>query len=381
MNYTLNTVSGYAMYNSSSNITTIATTIISTILSGTSANTNIVAKPSTKNIITTYTYYTTSYYINYYKDNYDDYEVNIVIIPHCDDGVYTTSFGLITLYLTIFFLGLFGNIIVLTVLRKYKIKTIQDIYLLNITFSDLIFVIVFPFNLYNSIAKQWRMGDFLCKFKAMYYFEGYINSMSFITMMSIDRYLPVVYPVKSISIRTKLYGIVHCMVVWIVSTQTSFPIMIFYVTKKVYGITQCHVFKFGNALFWILFINFEKNIFGMIIPQFFLLYCYYKILNTLKTSQTKNKKAIMMVFLIVICSVLILLPFSVTVSVSSMYLLNVYSGCMTIRFVNLAVLVAEFVSQCHCYINPIIYAICSREFTKKLLQFRSKSSVRSISIG
>nr|AKH03905.1 G-protein-coupled chemokine receptor [Lumpy skin disease virus] len=377
MNYTLSTVSSATMYNSSSNITTIATTIISTI----STNQNNVTTPSTYENTTTISNYTTAYNTTYYSDDYDDYEVSIVDIPHYDDGVDTTSFGLITLYSTIFFLGLFGNIIVLTVLRKYKIKTIQDMFLLNLTLSDLIFVLVFPFNLYDSIAKQWSLGDCLCKFKAMFYFVGFYNSMSFITLMSIDRYLAVVHPVKSMPIRTKRYGIVLSMVVWIVSTIESFPIMLFYETKKVYGITYCHVFYNDNAKIWKLFINFEINIFGMIIPLTILLYCYYKILNTLKTSQTKNKKAIKMVFLIVICSVLFLLPFSVTVFVSSLYLLNVFSGCMALRFVNLAVHVAEIVSLCHCFINPLIYAFCSREFTKKLLRLRSTSSAGSISIG
>lgn len=377
MNYTLSTVSSATMYNSSSNITTIATTIISTI----STNQNNVTTPSTYENTTTISNYTTAYNTTYYSDDYDDYEVSIVDIPHCDDGVDTTSFGLITLYSTIFFLGLFGNIIVLTVLRKYKIKTIQDMFLLNLTLSDLIFVLVFPFNLYDSIAKQWSLGNCLCKFKAMFYFVGFYNSMSFITLMSIDRYLAVVHPVKSMPIRTKRYGIVLSMVVWIVSTIESFPIMLFYETKKVYGITYCHVFYNDNAKIWKLFINFEINIFGMIIPLTILLYCYYKILNTLKTSQTKNKKAIKMVFLIVICSVLFLLPFSVTVFVSSLYLLNVFSGCMALRFVNLAVHVAEIVSLCHCFINPLIYAFCSREFTKKLLRLRSTSSAGSISIG
>nr|QTU90775.1 G-protein-coupled chemokine receptor [Lumpy skin disease virus] len=377
MNYTLSTVSSATMYNSSSNITTIATTIISTI----STNQNNVTTPSTYENTTTISNYTTAYNTTYYSDDYDDYEVSIVDIPHCDDGVDTTSFGLITLYSTIFFLGLFGNIIVLTVLRKYKIKTIQDMFLLNLTLSDLIFVLVFPFNLYDSIAKQWSLGDCLCKFKAMFYFVGFYNSMSFITLMSIDRYLAVVHPVKSMPIRTKRYGIVLSMVVWIVSTIESFPIMLFYETKKVYGITYCHVFYNDNAKIWKLFINFEINIFGMIIPLTILLYCYYKILNTLKTSQTKNKKAIKMVFLIVICSVLFLLPFSVTVFVSSLYLLNVFSGCMALRFVNLAVHVAEIVSLCHCFINPLIYAFCSREFTKKLLRLRSTSSAGSNSIG
>nr|AKH03908.1 G-protein-coupled chemokine receptor [Lumpy skin disease virus] len=377
MNYTLSTVSSATMYNSSSNITTIATTIISTI----STNQNNVTTPSTYENTTTISNYTTAYNTTYYSDDYDDYEVSIVDIPHCDDGVDTTSFGLITLYSTIFFLGLFGNIIVLTVLRKYKIKTIQDMFLLNLTLSDLIFVLVFPFNLYDSIAKQWSLGDCLCKFKAMFYFVGFYNSMSFITLMSIDRYLAVVHPVKSMPIRTKRYGIVLSMVVWIVSTIESFPIMLFYETKKVYGITYCHVFYNDNAKIWKLFINFEINIFGMIIPLTILLYCYYKILNTLKTSQTKNKKAIKMVFLIVICSVLFLPPFSVTVFVSSLYLLNVFSGCMALRFVNLAVHVAEIVSLCHCFINPLIYAFCSREFTKKLLRLRSTSSAGSISIG
>nr|QIR82060.1 G-protein-coupled chemokine receptor [Lumpy skin disease virus]QIR82062.1 G-protein-coupled chemokine receptor [Lumpy skin disease virus] len=377
MNYTLSTVSSATMYNSSSNITTIATTIISTI----STNQNNVTTPSTYENTTTISNYTTAYNTTYYSDDYDDYEVSIVDIPHCDDGVDTTSFGLITLYSTIFSLGLFRNIIVLTVLRKYKIKTIQDMFLLNLTLSDLIFVLAFPFNLYDSIAKQWSLGDCLCKFTAMFYFVGFYNSMSFITLMSIDRYLAVVHPVKSMPIRTKRYGIVLSMVVWIVSTIESFPIMLFYETKKVYGITYCHVFYNDNAKIWKLSINFEINIFGMIIPLTILLYCYYKILNTLKTSQTKNKKAIKMVFLIVICSVLFLLPFSVTVFVSSLYLFNVFCGCMALRFVNPAVHVAEIVSLCHCFINPLISAFCSRESTKKLLRSRSTSSAGSTSIG
>nr|AVV68438.1 G-protein-coupled chemokine receptor [Sheeppox virus] len=374
MNYTLRTVS-------SSNITTIATTIISTILSRISTNKNNVTTPSTYENTTAISNYKTAYNITYYSDDYDDYEVNIVDIPHCDDGVYTTSFGLITLYLTIFFLGLFGNIIVLTVLRKYKIKTIQDIFLLNLTLSDLIFVLVFPFNLYNSIAKQWSLGDCLCKFKAMFYFVGFYNSMSFITLMSIDRYLAIVYPVKSITIRTKQYGIVLSMVVLIVSIIESLPIMLFYETNKVYGIPHCHVFYNDTAKIWKFFIKVENNKVGMVIPVIISLYGYYKMLIAFKTSQTKNKKAIKMGFLMVICSVLFLVPFSVNELDSLWELLNVFRGSIALRIVNLAVEVGESGCLCHCFINPLIYAECSREFIKKLLQMCRNISDCSISIG
>lgn len=50
------------------------------------------------------------------------------------------------LYSLVFLLGLFGNSVVVLVLFKYKrLKSMTDVYLLNLAISDLLFVLSLPF--------------------------------------------------------------------------------------------------------------------------------------------------------------------------------------------------------------------------------------------
>lgn len=67
--------------------------------------------------------------------------------PCIKDGV--RSFGssfLPTLYSLVFLLGLTGNTLVVLVLLNYKrLKSMTDIYVLNLAISDLLFVLGLPF--------------------------------------------------------------------------------------------------------------------------------------------------------------------------------------------------------------------------------------------
>lgn len=96
------------------------------------------------------------------------------------------------LYSLVFLFGLLGNSVVVFGLFKYKrLKSMTDVYLLNLAISDLLFVLSLPFWGYYA-ADQWVFGLGLCKLISWIYLVGFYSGIFFITLMSIDRYLAIV---------------------------------------------------------------------------------------------------------------------------------------------------------------------------------------------
>lgn len=118
------------------------------------------------------------------------------------------------LYSLVFLLGLFGNSVVVLVLFKYKrLKSMTDVYLLNLAISDLLFVLSLPFWAYYA-ADQWVFGLGLCKIVSWMYLVGFYSGIFFIMLMSIDRYLAIVHAVFSLKARTLTYGVITSLVTW-----------------------------------------------------------------------------------------------------------------------------------------------------------------------
>ncbi|TEA23948.1 hypothetical protein DBR06_SOUSAS21910026, partial [Sousa chinensis] len=95
------------------------------------------------------------------------------------------------LYSLVFIFGFVGNIlVVLTLINCKKLKSMTDIYLLNLAVSDLLFIITIPFWAHYA-ADQWVFGDITCQFFTGFYFIGFFSGIFFIILLTIDRYLAI----------------------------------------------------------------------------------------------------------------------------------------------------------------------------------------------
>ncbi|XP_054417795.1 C-C chemokine receptor type 8 [Pteronotus mesoamericanus] len=294
----------------------------------------------------------------------------------CDGEVIPTDRKLLlaVFYCLLFVFGLFGNsLVILVLVICKKLKGITDIYLLNLALSDLLFVFSFPFQTHYHLY-QWVFGTAMCKVVSGFYYIGFFSSMFFVTLMSVDRYLAIVHAVYAMRVRTARMGTVLSLAVWLTAGMATSPLVVFYQVSSEDGVLQCYSSYNQQTLKWKLFIHFEMNILGLLIPFAILLFCYISILHQLKSCQNQNKtKAIKLVLIVVIASLLFWVPFNVVLFLTSLHDLSILDGCVMSQQLTYATHVTEIISFSHCCVNPVIYAFMGEKFKKHLSEIFQKS--------
>ncbi|NXS29619.1 CCR8 protein, partial [Pomatostomus ruficeps] len=279
------------------------------------------------------------------------------------------------LYSLLFVTGLLGNALVVWILTVFiKIKTMTDVYLLNLTVSDLLLVFSLPFLVQYSIMSQWTFGNALCKIISSIYFIGFYSNVFFITVMSIDRYLAIVHSLHVQGIRTTALGVITSLVVWAVAILASMPELVFFQEVNDNNQIKCLPHYPGGNSGWKTFSNFQVNILGWLIPVGVLIFCYHSILKSLQKCHTKNKyKAIKLVFIVVIVFFLSWTPVNIVLFLDSLRNMSIMDNCQTSQRLDLAMELTEALSFVHCCLSPVIYAFVGEKFKKHLREAFKKS--------
>ncbi|XP_008071122.1 C-C chemokine receptor type 8 [Carlito syrichta] len=304
-----------------------------------------------------------------------DYYYPDIISSPCDGELTQREKLLLAiLYCLLFIFGLLGNsLVILVLVACKKLSSITDVYLLNLALSDLLFVFSFPFQTHYQLD-QWVFGTVMCKVVSGFYYIGFFSSMFFITLMSVDRYLAIVHAVYAIKVRTARIGTVLSLAVWLTAILATSPLIVFYQVASDDGVLQCYSFYNQQTLKWKIFIHFEMNILGLLIPFTILMFCYISILHQLKRCQNHNKtKAIKLVLIVVITSLLFWVPFNMAIFLTSLHDMHVLDGCVMSQQLIYATHVTETISFTHCCVNPIIYAFMGEKFKKYLSEMFRKS--------
>lgn len=130
--------------------------------------------------------------------------------------------------LTIFMVGLTGNTLAIYVVLRYaKMKTVTNIYILNLAVADELYIIGLPFLTTQNVLSYWPFGTFLCRVVMTADTMNQFTSIFCLTIMSIDRYLAVVHPIRSTKWRHPRVAKVVSAAVWAVSFVVVLPVFIF----------------------------------------------------------------------------------------------------------------------------------------------------------
>ncbi|XP_061112004.1 free fatty acid receptor 2-like [Conger conger] len=134
-----------------------------------------------------------------------------------------TSHAQLGLSVTIitFVIGLPANVLAFyTFSRKLQRKPVPiDILLLNLTISDLIFLIFLPFKMKEAADNMvWNMPQVLCPLTAFVFYSTIYNSAFFLTAVSVERYLGVAFPIRYKLHRRPLYAVLVSAFFWILSS-------------------------------------------------------------------------------------------------------------------------------------------------------------------
>ncbi|KAL4656562.1 cholecystokinin receptor-like [Arapaima gigas] len=148
----------------------------------------------------------------------------------------------ILLYSVIFLLGVFGNLLIITVLLVNKrMRTVTNSFLLSLAVSDLTMAIFcMPFTLIPNLLEDFIFGAAMCKIVT--YFMGISVSISTFSLVAIaiERYSAICNPLKSRVWQTCSHAYRVIAATWVVSffLMTPYPIFSGLVTfNKVNNVT------------------------------------------------------------------------------------------------------------------------------------------------
>ncbi|XP_048022467.1 C-C chemokine receptor type 7-like isoform X1 [Megalobrama amblycephala] len=297
-----------------------------------------------------------------------EYEYSTEVVDYsgleiiCEKGSIHTfrAWFLPTIYTIICLLALVGNfLIILTYLYFKRLKTMTDVYLLNLAMADMLFAISLPFWAASSM-RMWYLGLYTCKAMFTIYKVSFFSGMFLLTCISIDCYFSITKAVSAHRCCSSAvyYGQVSSLLVWVMAVIFSVPDMVF----SEVNVSMTCVASGSNYDDYRIKILVSQMILGFIIPAVVIGFCYICIIKTL--NQAKNferNKAIKVIIAVIAVFVFSQLPYIVVMGVTTQETMECNKDSSLY-----AMDVTRAVAFLRCCVNPFLYAFIGVNFRNDL---------------
>ncbi|XP_062285941.1 somatostatin receptor type 5-like [Scomber scombrus] len=274
--------------------------------------------------------------------------------------------------------GLLGNTLVIHVIVNHtKNESVTNIYILNLAIADELFMLSLPFLAVQNALLSWPFGSLMCRVVMTVDAINQFTSIFCLTVMSVDRYLAVVHPIRSSWWRRPRLAKAISATVWAGSFVVVLPVVVFADVLKEYG--DCSIVWPEPAAVWkTSFIVYTCTV-GFFCPLLVICLCYLLIVIKVRsvgkraqaTSSRRRKserKITRMVVVVVVVFVLCWLPF---------YALNIANLLMVLpgdfRGLYFFVVVLSYANSCA---NPILYGFLSDNFKRGFRKALCRTSRR-----
>ncbi|XP_056399872.1 free fatty acid receptor 2-like [Hyla sarda] len=198
------------------------------------------------------------------------------------------------IYIFAFITGLPSNLLAFYafLVKVRKKPTPVDIFLLNLTISDLLLLSFLPVKMREVAAGMvWDMPLFLCPLTKYFYFSSLYISTLFLTAVSVERYLSVAFPIKYKLNRKPAYAIVASVIFWVLACgHCSVVYVVQYATPN--NVTTCYDQFTEEQLRILLPVRLELGVVLFFIPSIITSFCYInfvRILMSLPNIQKRRK--------------------------------------------------------------------------------------------
>ncbi|XP_029523135.1 somatostatin receptor type 1 [Oncorhynchus nerka] len=268
-----------------------------------------------------------------------------------------------SIYALVCCVGLTGNTMVIYVILKYaKMKTATNIYILNLAIADELFMLSVPFLATSAAVRHWPFGSLMCRLVLSVDGINMFTSIFCLTVLSVDRYVAVVHPIKAARYRRPTVAKVVNVCVWGLSLLVILPIIIFADTVPAQdGGVDCN-FLWPEAAWSEAFVVYTFLL-GFLLPVGAICLCYCLMVARMRAVGLKagwlqrrrsEKKITRMVVCVVAVFVLCWMPFYIVQLVSVFH--HPPNPIVTQLFVIL--------SYANSGANPILYGFVSDNFRR-----------------
>ncbi|XP_062893283.1 C-C chemokine receptor type 7 [Mobula hypostoma] len=273
------------------------------------------------------------------------------------------------IYALVCLLGLVGNgLVVLTYVYYKRLRTMTDVYLLNLALADLLFLLTLPFWAV-SVARQWLFGRAVCKAVHGVYRLSFISGMLLLMCISIDRYFSIVRAASAHRYRSKA---VRCsklvsVGVWVLSAVFSVPELVYSDELRTDDTVHCRMSQDNSTFIYTTSLQIS---FGFLLPLVVMGFCYCVVVRTLLLARNFEKnKAIKVIIAVVLAFLLFQLPYNSVLLIDTIADVNAtVTDCEQSKRMNLALDISKSLAYARCCLNPFLYAFIGVKFRRDLLK-------------
>ncbi|XP_009987523.1 PREDICTED: succinate receptor 1, partial [Tauraco erythrolophus] len=285
------------------------------------------------------------------------------------------KYYLSTVYSLEFILGFIGNtIVVFGYVFCLKTWKSGNIYLFNLSLSDLLFLCTLPV-LVNSYSRdQWAKQSILCNSNRFLLHANLYGSILFLTVISIDRYMLIKYPFREHFLQKRKTALIMSVVIWIGVILELLPLIYFLEPVTAANNYKCLDYASSGDPAKNLIYSMFLTVFGFFIPLVIMCCFYVKMVRFLKnrsgqiSSLLTLEKPLTLVILTVVIFSLLFTPYHIMRNVrlaSRIPALNV-SVC-TQGVINTVYIITRPIAFLNSTINPMFYFLMGDHFREMLM--------------
>ncbi|XP_070769889.1 uncharacterized protein [Enoplosus armatus] len=291
-------------------------------------------------------------------------------------------------YSVVFVLGLITNCAALFVFCfRMKMRNETTMFMTNLALSDLVFVFTLPFKVFYNVNRHWPFGDGLCKVSGTAFITNIYGSMLFLTCISVDRFLAIVYPFRSRSIRTRRNAALVCAAVWLTIVGGGISVTFFSTINSTNRATTC--FEGFSKSTWRTYlskITIFIEIVGFLLPLLANLVCSSLVLRTLRRPVTvgrgcdSKRRVLRMILVHLAIFIICFVPYNSILFLYALVRTQALANCAVERFARTLYPITLCLASLNCCLDPVVYYFTSESFQKSLTMGGKGSGSRPESI-
>ncbi|XP_030623625.1 nociceptin receptor [Chanos chanos] len=310
---------------------------------------------------------------------YNDTHIQANLSTYDDsEGLLTTSvkITIVVVYMVVCVVGLIGNCLVMYVIIRFtKMKTATNIYIFNLALADFLVLFTLPFQGTDVLLGFWPFGLSLCKVVVAIDYYNMFTSTFTLTIMSVDRYIAVCHPVRSLAVRTPHRAKLVNVAVWLLASGIGVPVMVMGQEEvEPNGSIECMVVLPDPQDFWDPIFGTCVFTFSFAVPVAIISICYGLMVRRLRSvrvfsgsrEKDRNLRRITLMVLAVVAA------FVVCWTPVQVLALNQALGKVDLGGSHAMVTLMHFciaLGYANSSLNPVLYAFLDENFKRCFREF------------
>lgn len=325
------------------------------------------------------------------SSNHSDYDMDYEMHTVCDKKEVRSFAGVFlpVVYTLALILGLAGNSLVVFVYLSHKrLRTMTDVFILNLAFADLLLLLTLPFWAADAV-NGWEIGIAACKITSALYSTNFSCSMLLLACISIDRYRALTRGSTATHAPTRNNGqrqrMIMCLLVWGLAIVMGLPDMVFYTVTNSSGRNVCRAVypqsmaRAAKATMEILEVSLS-----FLLPFLVMMFCYCRVGVALSKAATagvrggRRWRAFRVLIAVVGVFLLTQLPYNLVKLVRALDVIYILvEECELSKNLDRTSQITESLALTHCCLNPVLYVFIGSSFKMHVLKLVKRCSQTS----